>query len=212
MNDEELIIKYAREFNNTEEKNLRIKSPDKLIECVNDVSDKCKDNGISLNSIDAVSVITGPGSFTGIRVGLSIAKGLADALDKSIITINNFELYYQRIKNRDKHGSYLILLPAKLPEYYFALYRNGKKEETGFIVPEQLNEKFAEKLIIAGNFSHESDINVNYFEFIGADSLINETDAMAELSKRYFDEGQLKKTDEVEALYIKDFVARKNIK
>ncbi len=212
MNDDELIIKYAREFNDSEEKNSKIKSPDKLIECVNDVSDKCKENGISLNSIDAVSVNIGPGSFTGIRVGLSIAKGLADALDKSIITINNFELYYQRIKNRDKNKSYLILLPAKFPEYYYALYRNGNKEETGFIVPEQLNEKYAEKLTIVGSFSHESDINVNYFEFISADDLTNETDAMAELSKKYFEEGQLKKTDEVEALYIKDFVARKNIK
>jgi tRNA threonylcarbamoyladenosine biosynthesis protein TsaB len=212
MNDDELIIKYAREYSTGEEKNSRVKPPDKLIECVNDVAKRCKEKSISLDSIDAVSVNAGPGSFTGIRVGLSIAKGLADALDKKIITINNFDLFYERIKDRDKNKSYLILLLAKLPEYYYAVYRNSNKEEMGFIVPEQINENFKEKLVIAGNFSHESDINVNYFEFIGNDGLINETNAMAELTKRYFNTGQLKKSDEVEALYIKDFVARKKIK
>jgi tRNA threonylcarbamoyladenosine biosynthesis protein TsaB len=212
LNDDELLIKYAVDFSIGDEKNSRVKPPDRLIECVGYIADKSKEKGISLDFIDAVSVISGPGSFTGIRVGLAIAKGMADALNKKIITITNFELYYQRIKNRNDSKNYLILLPSKLPEYYYALYRNGNVKETGFIIPEQINEKFKEKLIIAGNFSHESDVNVNYFELIGADGLLNETYTMAELSKRYFNGGQLKNSDEVEALYIKDFVARKTIK
>lgn len=47
-----------------------------------------KETGISLSEIDAVAVTGGPGSYTGIRVGLASAKGICYALNKPLIIIN----------------------------------------------------------------------------------------------------------------------------
>ena len=51
-----------------------------------------KELGIPLKSIDAIAVTIGPGSYTGLRVGLSSAKGIAYALDKPLIPIGTLEV------------------------------------------------------------------------------------------------------------------------
>jgi len=52
----------------------------------------CKDNSIDLKDIDAIAVTGGPGSYTGIRVGLASAKGLCYALSKPLIMLNTLEV------------------------------------------------------------------------------------------------------------------------
>lgn len=54
-------------------------------------------NGISLKEISAIAVSIGPGSFTGLRVGLSYAKGLAMAVGAGIITVGTLEALAYRI-------------------------------------------------------------------------------------------------------------------
>ena len=51
----------------------------------------CKKNDITLKSLKAVSVINGPGSYTGLRVGLSAAKGICYANQIPLICINTLE-------------------------------------------------------------------------------------------------------------------------
>ena len=51
------------------------------------------DNGLTFRDIGAIGVVVGPGSFTGIRVGIAYAKGLAIGLDIPVIPINAFEVY-----------------------------------------------------------------------------------------------------------------------
>ena len=52
----------------------------------------CKESGIALSQIDAVVVTLGPGSYTGLRVGLASAKGLAFALNKPLIGLSTLAL------------------------------------------------------------------------------------------------------------------------
>jgi tRNA threonylcarbamoyladenosine biosynthesis protein TsaB len=208
-NDGELIITYAVEFSPSHELSPRIKTPDRLIDCLDDIAKKCIEKNIELNNIDAVSVITGPGSFTGIRVGLSIAKGFADALDKKIIPIDNFSLTFNRIEESVKSKIYCVVIPAKLPEYYFRLIKNGVELETGFFFANEISTKINENATLVGDFSHESEINLNYFNYINVANLKSETDSMTELSLMYFKEGTALSSNEIEPLYIKDFVAKK---
>ena len=51
------------------------------------------ESGANWSDITAIGVVVGPGSFTGIRMGIAYAKGLAMGLDIPIVPINAFELY-----------------------------------------------------------------------------------------------------------------------
>lgn len=51
------------------------------------------DNGWSFHDLDVLGVVTGPGSFTGIRIGLAAMRGLALAAEKPLIGISSFELF-----------------------------------------------------------------------------------------------------------------------
>ena len=55
------------------------------------IEDVFKQAGLKLNTIDAVAVSKGPGSYTGLRIGVSTAKGLCYSLDKPLIAINTLE-------------------------------------------------------------------------------------------------------------------------
>ena len=61
---------------------------EKLMECVDDC---LKSAGLALSSIDGIAISIGPGSFTGLRIGLSVAKGLAFATDKPVVGVPTLE-------------------------------------------------------------------------------------------------------------------------
>lgn len=75
------------------------------------------DGEVALESIDRLSVVTGPGSFTGIRVGVAFVRGLALALDKPCIGVTTMEAALPA----GQQGSALVALPAqkRLPDLTF---------------------------------------------------------------------------------------------
>lgn len=80
-----------------------------------------EDGGISLEEVDAIAVARGPGSFTGIRIGMACAQGISHALDKALIGINTLDgLAYNLM------GEGCLLCPvvdAQRGEVYTSLYR-----------------------------------------------------------------------------------------
>jgi tRNA threonylcarbamoyladenosine biosynthesis protein TsaB len=81
----------------------------------------CEQLNISLDQIDAVSVVNGPGSYTGLRVGLSAAKGICYALNKPLICINTLEWLAKSMCD----ASIDLICPmidARRMEVYTALY------------------------------------------------------------------------------------------
>ncbi|MFD2569876.1 tRNA (adenosine(37)-N6)-threonylcarbamoyltransferase complex dimerization subunit type 1 TsaB [Spirosoma soli] len=85
--------------------------------------------GHELNQLDAVAVAKGPGSYTGLRIGVSTAKGLCYALDKPLLAINTLAAMTEQLRAYypDTH----ILCPmidARRMEVYCALYKTDGKE------------------------------------------------------------------------------------
>ncbi len=77
-------------------------------------------NKIKLRQIKGIAVSIGPGSFTGLRIGLSTAKGLAFALSVPIIGINTLESFAFRWI--DLPGKLCPIIRARRGEYYFAIF------------------------------------------------------------------------------------------
>jgi len=84
------------------------------------------DTGIALKDIDGVSVINGPGSYTGLRVGLSAAKGICFSLQKPLITLSTLEWMAFPFKD----NSYDVICPlidARRMEVFTAMYDRNLK-------------------------------------------------------------------------------------
>ncbi|MBI5893604.1 MAG: tRNA (adenosine(37)-N6)-threonylcarbamoyltransferase complex dimerization subunit type 1 TsaB [Deltaproteobacteria bacterium] len=79
-----------------------------------------KSNRINLNALDCFAVAIGPGSFTGLRVGIATIKGLAWPLKKPVVGISTLKALAMNIRDEDK----LIcpLLDARKNEVYAAVY------------------------------------------------------------------------------------------
>ena len=78
--------------------------------------------GIKLKDIDVYSCVVGPGSFTGIRIGISTVKALSYANDKLVLPITSFEtLEYNR-----PYGKNIAVIDARHDNYYAMGYDNGK--------------------------------------------------------------------------------------
>jgi len=83
-----------------------------------------RENDINIASIKAIGVTNGPGSYTGIRVGLATAKGLAFALKIPLISLNTLEvLAHSAIKDiQDRNALYSPMIDARRMEVFTAVY------------------------------------------------------------------------------------------
>ena len=92
---------------------------------------------IQVADLDFMIVLGGPGSFTGIRLGLSIAKGFHLATKLPVIVVNNFQaiFYSMEVQNVTSAGEFYITIPAGINDIYVAKFdTNGREIVPGSIV------------------------------------------------------------------------------
>ena len=116
-----------------------------------------KDCGIELEEVDAFAVSKGPGSFTGLRIGVSTVKGLCFAIDKPLIAVNTLEAMAWNVNNLNPDKHYVCpMLDARRMEVYSAILNAESKfikETEAVIVDEDSFKDVLEnhKIIFCGN-------------------------------------------------------------
>ena len=112
--------------------------------------------GVEKGDLSAVAVSKGPGSYTGLRIGVSTAKGLCYALDKPLIAINTLEAMAAEVVPFNVHEAYLCpMLDARRMEVYTALYDAN------------LNELSPTKALILDETSFAETLKENNVLFFG---------------------------------------------
>jgi len=131
------------------------------------IKDILTQNNISAKELSAVAVGIGPGSFTGLRIGFSVAKGLCYPHKINLIGISSLKILANSIKNDT--GNIIPMINDKGNFYYLSTFENGLNE-VGAPLLDQVDSDFINK-----NIKENSTIVVNNEEsFKYINSIIND--------------------------------------
>jgi tRNA threonylcarbamoyladenosine biosynthesis protein TsaB len=91
------------------------------------IAEMLKKSGHVIKDINAVAVNNGPGSYTGLRIGLAAAKGLCYALNIPLITVNSLKIIASAVQD-EAHDIICPLIDARRMEVFTAMYDKELKE------------------------------------------------------------------------------------
>jgi tRNA threonylcarbamoyladenosine biosynthesis protein TsaB len=80
--------------------------------------------GVSLAELDGLVVGAGPGSFTGVRIGVSMAQGLAFSADLPVYPVCSLQALAQQANRKNDVAGVVACIDARMGEVYYALYAN----------------------------------------------------------------------------------------
>lgn len=126
-------------------------------ELIPQISDLLRRHELAPQQLQALVAVTGPGSFTGLRVGLTAVKGLAEVLNIPIATVTSLELLLAASSCEQK--SALAVLDAGRGEVYAAV-QNGTREEMLLSVEEAValaKSRALEVLLAESNLASKFD-------------------------------------------------------
>lgn len=176
--------------------------------------------GLLYADLDAVAVSCGPGSYTGLRIGVSTAKGLCFALDKPLIAIQTLEAMVSGIASREgfETADAILLCPmidARRMEVYTAVFTTAGgsvKATAAEIIDENsfgdlLNNN---KILFFGDGAEKCrevlGDNPNALFFSG---FANEAADLTQLAEEKFARKDFEDVAHFEPFYLKDFIAGK---
>lgn len=168
--------------------------------------------GISSKELDAISVSKGPGSYTGLRIGVSAAKGLCFGLNKPLISVSTLEALTHQVTCDD--GVIVAMLDARRLEVYSAIFNANYKQirETQAQILD--SNAFAEylhqvKVYFIGNGVEKTKTLINHPNAIFIENKLPSSNEMSALAYHKYKISDFEDVAYFEPYYLKDFVALK---
>jgi tRNA threonylcarbamoyladenosine biosynthesis protein TsaB len=166
--------------------------------------------------LDAVAVSSGPGSYTGLRIGAATAKGICYALSLPLIAINSLEIMAKQVHASPEIRNSLLcpMIDARRMEVYTMLL-NDKLEMIqpvtasvidGSSYADVLNYK---KVYFFGNGSEKCKSVITHPNAVFVENIFPSAEWMGETAFTLYREGKFENVASFEPAYLKDFIAKK---
>ena len=173
----------------------------------------CSKAAIDLQQIDAIAVNEGPGSYTGLRIGLSVAKGLSFALNKPLILLSGLEgLAYHSIETVNGIDDRTLIcsaLDARRDEVYLEVYDHMGAQvlgATACILPTSLTlmtgREDVTQVVAAGDGGPKLISKLGAFNYIESNSR-SRADYLIPLALRKYENSDFSNVETSEPFYLK---------
>jgi tRNA threonylcarbamoyladenosine biosynthesis protein TsaB len=170
--------------------------------------DVLKEANVMPQDLHAVAVSEGPGSYTGLRIGVSAAKGLAFSLGIPLIATSTLETMAQHVRKLHLgFHHYLPMLDARRMEVYLAMYTQSGDctlPVCAFVVDEAWASSLPANAVLFGDGSEKCKVLGNNFAVL--DHVYPSAAMMAEEAERKFGLANFVDLAYFEPFYLKEFV------
>jgi tRNA threonylcarbamoyladenosine biosynthesis protein TsaB len=176
------------------------------------IQDVLQQSRLTINQLAAISVSSGPGSYTGLRIGFASAKGLAYALNLPLIKVDTLKSLSKSVLDSVKKEAYYCpLIDARRMEVYYALHTNDlteyHKPNNLVITAESINVFDLDKAIyFFGDGLEKSKPLLNTLnEFYFIENVMPSAMHLIPLAYKKFIENDFEDLAYAEPFYLKDF-------
>ena len=178
------------------------------------ISDVVKQAGYELAQLDALAVAKGPGSYTGLRIAVSTAKGLCFALDKPLLAINTLAAMAEQIRACFPETHHLCpMIDARRMEVYCALYNTAGQElqpTSAQIIDENSFVNWLQQgpVVFFGDGAPKCQtlLSTHPNALFPAMTIVPSARTIGTLATSAFAEGQFENLATFEPFYLKDFM------
>lgn len=177
------------------------------------ILDIVREVAIEMHDLDAIAISKGPGSYTGLRIGVSAAKGLCYALEKPLISVPTLEIMALQVPVV-KNELVVPLLDARRMEVYSGIFDHNYqqiRQTEAEIIDETSFQSILEKGIVhfAGDGAEKCKEHIRHDNARFLSNIYPSAREMASIATRKFKVGDFEDVAYFEPFYLKDFVAGK---
>ncbi|MFQ5639915.1 MAG: tRNA (adenosine(37)-N6)-threonylcarbamoyltransferase complex dimerization subunit type 1 TsaB [bacterium] len=171
--------------------------------------------GWQIDDFKAIALSIGPGSFTGLRIGISVAKGFACSLDIPIVSVNTLDA--MALSAQFWSGRIFTVIKARTHECYFGDFvKEGRQiklnSEYEVLSIENIKERVQKDiLMLCSPFELMSNFMSSEYFYAHSAGFLMSPLAIAELGYRKLQSGQTEDADSLEPFYLKEFAAKRKV-
>ena len=175
------------------------------------IEEVMQEAGVALTELEAIAVSKGPGSYTGLRIGVSAAKGLCYALQKPMLAVDTLAVLAHAVSVES--GLIIPMIDARRMEVYAAVFNAAYKEVRGVEAEILTDESFGDfegPICFVGDSAEKAktvltDARFQFLETVQFPA----AKVMANLAEHHYNKNQFVDVAYFEPFYLKDFMITK---
>ena len=175
-----------------------------------------KEIELSPQKLSAVAISEGPGSYTGLRIGVSAAKGICIALNIPLIAIDTMQILARKIECAE--GYIISAMDARRDEIYYSVFKSNNckipikvgKTDCKIINSNSFSNYFESSIVnFVGNCNEKINKFLNHDNIIFSDFMLPSANEMGIISFSRFKKSEFEDISDFQPKYLKEFGGKK---